>query len=230
MVISMTRFLIRIVSLCICLLSATSMAEEILCPPGVTCEFSLEKKINTSLKESNLTLIGSFELPTKKHKLEKYSENEYFKYVTFVVDKSYKGDLGEKRINLKIPVYALAKVAQKKSSIADKNDIGLLAKEIHQLERDLEAGHLDRNTYKNKIKSLRMKILNSPGYSMDTMVLVPVKRGGLDYHYRGIDVPIKFGERYILFVFRDISKQGSTPLFPWDIDLYKPEQALPVIQ
>lgn len=221
----MTRLLYRIVIIIIIMSSIETMAEEKDYPAGKSPRISLENKIKTSVDEAKLILLGSFKASVDSPALERLSDDESFMYVAFNIEKIYKGEISAKAIKLKIPIYTVPSKGSSRSAVdSEKKSIKLLTQDIRHLERKLEEGQIDKSKYVDELKNMRIQILHSPDYSSDKIVIVSIKRGGLDYKYRLVDVPIEFGKKYVLFVCKDISEQGATPLFSWELDLYSDEK------
>lgn len=208
----------------ISMFSIDVVAEPIACLKGQICEISLENKIKASSTYAKLIISGSFKPLKDGIDLQRLSDDVSFMHVAFGIDKIYKGKIHVDIIKLKIPIYTIpSKAGPESSEDLDRKSIDSFSQDIQKLERKLEEGQIDRNIYKDELKNIRMQILYSSSYSEDKIVIVPIKRGGLDHSYRLIDVPIEMGKKYTLFIFRNIIEQSTTALFAWELDLYPDE-------
>ena len=220
----MKKLLTPIVIICVAIMtSIETMAEEIVSLSGKPSLISLEKKIQTSFDDAKLVVLGTFEFPVKGAPVERLSDEESFKHVKFSVNKIYKGNINVGTKRLKIPVYSIPVKGAMKQADAASIEQSLL--DIQNIERELENGQTDNNSYLSQLTKVRMQILNTSNYSSEEILLVPIKRGGLDVKYRLADVPIMLGKKYILFIFRDVNEQKPTPIFSWELDLYSTEQS-----
>ncbi len=216
--------------LCIFIFSIQVMAMEFRSPEDKSLEISLEQKIRTSFVNAQLVLLGSFRSLNDSQVLESLSDEESFLYVEFSINNIYKGEIHVDTMKLKIPICTVTtKESSKTTEYSEIESIKQLSQQIKRLERQLEGGLIEKSKYIDDLKNMRMQILHSPDYSRDKIIIVSIKRGGLDYRYRLADVPIEFGKKYILFVCKDINEHGATDLFPWDLDLY-PDDKLHVIE
>jgi len=206
-----------------------TMAEKKFCLKGQPCRLSLEMKKKTSFTDAELVVLGSFQPSIDDSALEFFVDDESLMPVAFSVDKIYKGEIPVGVIKLKIPIYTVPSKRSSKSAGDKRRSIGLLSQDFDYLERQLEEGRIDESEYEDGMRNTRMQILESDDYSRDKMVIVPIRLGGLDNTQRFANIPVEFGKKYILFVFKGISKQSATALRSWDLDLY-PDAPLHVIE
>lgn len=143
----------------------------------------------------------------------------YFIFPSFLLQdyQNLKGSADCEQLNLNIPVYIRDKPGKGSLPLIVAKNYPEVIKQLENLEIDTEKNDFSKEAYLQKLKLFRDTLTVGETSLSQDVFLVPVRTGLGDVSYRIADVPIKFGEKYILFLLVKPSEYKSVSSSFWDI-------------